>query len=301
MKATAPPLLEAVAAEKSWVTVFCDLFKVRLTGLALLTTMAGFYLGSPPGLDYALLVQAMLGTALLASGASALNQLFEREYDARMERTRERPLPSGRLQPQTVLFLGWTLVGLGLVVLGLTVNYAACVVGALTAGGYLFVYTPLKQKTWLNTLAGAVPGALPPVIGWTAAQGQLTHEAVALFAIQAFWQIPHFMAIAWLYRDDYAKGGFKMLPVIEPDGIRTANQALGYTLLLLMASLMPFFLGVSGRLYLGAALILGLAFASCAVRFARQLTDSAARLLFLMSVLYLPLLFSAMVLDKTVP
>jgi heme o synthase len=299
MKASAPPLLEAVSSEKSVVTVLCDLFKARLTGLVLLTTMAGFYLGSPRNPDFGLLLQAVFGTALLASGASALNQFLEREYDARMQRTSDRPLPAGRLQPQTVLFLGWTLVGLGLAVLALGVNSAACLVGAVTVAGYLFIYTPLKRKTWLNTVVGAIPGALPPAIGWAAAQGRVTPETVALFAVQAFWQIPHFMAIAWLYRDDYARGGFKMLPVIESDGRRTANQAMAYTILLLFVSFMPFVLGMAGTAYLVAAFMLGATYCWCAFRFARCRAVSAARLLFLVSVLYLPLLFFVMVLDKT--
>jgi protoheme IX farnesyltransferase len=299
MKATAPPLLEVVAGEKSWVTVLCDLFKARLTGLVLLTTVAGFYLGSSETLDYGLLFQTVAGTALLASGASALNQLLEWGCDAKMLRTQQRPLPSGRLQPQTVLTLGCALVGLGLFVLGLGVNLVACLVGAVTVSCYLFIYTPLKRKTWLNTLVGAIPGALPPVIGWTAAQGRLTPEAVALFAIQAFWQIPHFMAIAWLYREDYARAGFKMLPVVEPDGRRTAQHAVLFSLLLLPVGLMPFFLAVSGRTYAAAALVLGITFLCCAVRFSSRLSPSTARMLFLVSVLYLPLVFAVMVLDKS--
>jgi len=186
----------------------------------------------------------------------------------------------------------------GLVYLALVVNLLTCVIGAVTLISYLFIYTPLKRVTWLNTAVGAVPGALPPLMGWTAARGELSGAGWALFAIVAFWQIPHFMAIAWMYRDEYARAGFKMLPVIDPDGRRTSQQALSHTLGLSFVSLCPFAFKVAGPVYLAGAVVLGAVFLGCAIRFARQLTLERARQLFLASILYLPLLLAVMVLDK---
>jgi heme o synthase len=294
-----PALESDVVTEKGWVAVYADLFKARLTLLVLLTTFVGFYFGYRGPVDYLLMLHTLLGTALVAAGASALNQLWERQFDAKMRRTQDRPLPSGRLQPQTVLVLGCWLAVLGLLYLGLAVNLTTCLVAAASLLTYVFVYTPLKRVTWLNTLVGAVPGALPPLIGWTAARGHLGVEGLALFAIQAFWQIPHFMAIAWIYRDEYAKAGFKMLPVLEPDGRRTARQALLFTLGLLPLSLCPTLFHAAGPIYLAGAVLLGLTFVWCALRFARELTLPRARQLFYFSLLYLPLLLTLLALDKT--
>jgi protoheme IX farnesyltransferase len=299
MKATtAQPLSPAAPAEKPWLAVYADLFKARLTCLVLLTTLVGFYVGFRGPVDFALMFRLLLGTALLASGAAALNQLLERDYDAKMRRTQDRPLPSGRLQPQTVLMVGCASALVGLLYLARAVNLTTSLVGATSLVCYLFVYTPLKRVTWLNTLVGAVPGALPPLIGWTAARGELSSEGLALFAIQAFWQLPHFMAIAWMYRDEYARAGFKMLPAIDPDGTRTSRQAVSYTLALLVVSLCPFLFNLAGPIYLAGALILGLAFAGFAFRFARERTVARARQLFYVSLAYLPLLLAVMVLDK---
>lgn len=298
MKATAETLNGSVTTEKGWVAVYSELTKARLTLLVLLTTLVGFYLGFRGPMDYLLMLHTILGTALVASGASALNQLLEREYDAKMRRTRDRPLPSGRLQPTTVMVFGGVCSCAGLLYLALAVNLTTSVIGAVSLLSYLFIYTPLKRVTWLNTAIGAIPGALPPLMGWTAARGQLSSEGWALFAILAFWQLPHFMAIAWIYRDEYAKAGFKMLPVIDPNGHRTARQAVCHTLGLLPVSLCPFLLHVTGPVYLVGALVLGLVFLWFAVRFARQLTVRRARQLFYVSILYLPLLLTVMVLDK---
>jgi protoheme IX farnesyltransferase len=286
------------ATDKSWPAIYADLFKARLTTLVLLTTAVGFYIGFRGPMDYLLLLRTLLGTALVASGASALNQLLEREYDARMRRTQDRPLPSGRLQPQTVLLVGVVTAALGLVYLALAVNLTASLLSACSLLSYVFIYTPLKRVTWLNTAVGAIPGALPPLIGWTAARGGLEGAGWTLFAIQVFWQLPHFMAIAWMYRDEYARAGFKMLPVFDPRGNRTARQAVGYTLGLLPLSLCPYFFGLTGPVYLTGALILGLAFCGSAIQFFRRLTVPSARQLFYVSILYLPLLLAAMVLDK---
>jgi len=299
MKATlASPLTQSVAAEKPWLAVYADLFKARLTCLVLLTTLVGFYLGFRGPVDFILMLHLLLGTSLLAGGAAALNQLWEREYDAKMRRTQDRPLPSGRLQPQTVLRVGCASALVGLLYLAQAVNLTTSLVGAASLVCYLFVYTPLKRVTWLNTLAGAVPGALPPLMGWTAARGELSAEGLALFAIQAFWQLPHFMAIAWIYREEYARAGFKMLPVVDPEGRRTGRQAVSYTLALLVASLCPFLFNLAGPIYLAGAVILGLVFAGFAFRFARERTVARARQLFYLSLVYLPLLLAVMVLDK---
>ena len=298
MKATAPSLTEVATSEKGWVAVYADLIKARLTFLVVLTTLVGFYLGCRGPVDYLLMLHAVLGTALVASGAAALNQLLEREHDAKMRRTRNRPLPSGRLQPTTVMVFGGVCACAGLLYLALAVNLTTSVIGAISLLSYLFIYTPLKRITWLNTAVGAVPGALPPLMGWTAARGELSHEGWALFAILAFWQLPHFLAIAWMYREEYEKAGFKMLPAIDPSGHRTGRQAISHTLGLLPVSLCPFVFHVTGTVYLAGALALGLTFLWFAVQFARQLTIPRARQLFFVSILYLPLLLGMMVLDK---
>ena len=298
MKATAQPLTSVASAEKSWPAIYADLFKARLTFLVLLTALVGFYLGSSGPVDYLLMVHTILGTALVASGASALNQLWEREYDAQMRRTQDRPLPSGRLQPQTVLLIGCGCATAGLCYLGLAVNWLTCLIGACSLVIYVFVYTPLKRVTWLNTVVGAIPGGLPPLMGWAAARGHLSPDGWALFGILAIWQLPHFMAIAWMYRDEYARAGFKMLPVLDPNGHRTGSQAVTHTLALVPLSLYPSLVKLTGPVYFTGALVLGLVFLWSAVQFSRQLTVSRARQLFFVSILYLPLLLGLMVLDK---
>jgi len=298
MKVSAQAFDSNVAREKSWAAVFADLIKARLTTLVLLTTLVGFYLGEAGGVNYWLMFHTLLGTTLVAAGAAALNQLLEREYDAKMRRTASRPLPSGRLQPATVAILGGAMSVAGLIYLATLVNPLTSVLGAVTSISYLFIYTPLKRVTWTNTLIGAIPGALPPLMGWTAARNELGGEGWALFAILAFWQLPHFFAIAWLYRDEYAKAGFVMLPNIDPDGRRTGQQSVSNTIALLFVSLCPFALGMSGRIYLVAAVILGAAFLFCAIRFSRQLDNRSAKLMFFLSIIYLPLLLVAMVFDK---
>lgn len=287
-----------VGSEKSWAAVLADLVKARLTALVLLTTFVGFYLGEQGTVHYLLMFHVLLGTALVASGAAALNQLLEREYDAKMRRTASRPLPSGRMQPATVMLIGGICSAVGLIYLALLVNLLTSVVGAVTLVSYLFIYTPLKRVTWVNTLVGAVPGALPPLMGWTAARNELSGEGWALFAILAFWQIPHFMAIAWLYREEYAKAGFVMLPSCAEGCQRTAQQAIFNTLALTLASLCPYAFGLTGKIYLAVALLLGAGYCVCALRFARQLTATRARQLFLASIIYLPLLIAALVGDK---
>ncbi len=298
MKATAEAISPNTVTDRSWVAVYADLFKARLTFLVLLTTLVGFYVGFRGPVDYLLMIHAVLGTALLASGASALNQLLEREYDAKMRRTQGRPLPSGRLQPQTVLMIGVLLSLSGIVYLALAVNLITSALGVASLVSYLFIYTPLKRVTWLNTAVGAVPGALPPLMGWTAARNELSVEGWTLFAILAFWQLPHFLAIAWMYREEYERAGFKMLPMVDPDGHRTGRQAVSHTLGLLPVSLAPFVFKLTGPIYLFGALTLGLVFFWFAARFSRTKSIPSARQLFYVSILYLPLLLIVMVLDK---
>jgi len=298
MQANAETLTQTATAEKGWVAVYADLVKARLTLLVLLTTLVGFYVGWQGQMNYLLMFHALLGTALVASGAAALNQLLEREYDARMRRTASRPLPSGRLQPVTVMLFGGVCALVGTIYLALLVNPLTSVLGAISLVSYLFIYTPLKRLTWLNTAVGAIPGALPPLMGWTAARGNLEGGGWALFAILAFWQMPHFFAIAWLYRDEYSKAGFKMLPAFDPTGSRTGQQSVSHTLGLLPISLCPFLFQLAGPVYLAAALILGFAYFGCAIQFAKRLDTASAKRLFFASIIYLPLLLIALVADK---
>ncbi len=285
-------------AEKSWFSVFSELIKARLTFLVLLTTLVGLYLGMRGPMNWWLMLHTLLGTALLASGASALNQLLEREHDARMRRTEDRPLPSGRLQPHVVLIFGTVCSVIGLIYLAFAVNLTTSFLGALTLGSYVFVYTPLKRVTSLNTAVGAVPGALPPLMGWVAARGDISAEGWTLFAILFFWQLPHFLAIAWIYREEYAKAGFVMLPVVDPEGLRTSRQAVSHTLGLLPVSLCPFLFGLVGPVYFVGATLLGLAFLVFAIRFSQSLNAARARHLFYASIIYLPILLGLMVFDK---
>ena len=300
VKATAQPIIEPQpqVVETSLVSAVSELIKARLTALVLATTLVGFLVGSPASVAYLALLHVLVGTALLASGAATLNQWMERHHDARMVRTQDRPLPSGRLQPEFALMLGGALSCVGLLYLAFLVNPLTAVLGAATIGSYLFIYTPLKRKTTLNTVIGAIPGALPPLMGWTAATGSITSGGWSLFAILAFWQLPHFLAIGWMYRDDYAKAGFAMLPAVDPDGQKTGLQTVCHTLGLLPVSLFPFVLGLAGKLYFAGALVLGFIFLSCAIRFSRELTISSARRLFFASIIYLPLLLGLMVFDR---
>jgi heme o synthase len=298
LKATAQPLTVAPVVEKTRFAVISELFKARLTFLVLLTTLVGFYVAYPGGLNWLLLFHTMLGTALVASGAAALNQLLEREHDAKMRRTEDRPLPSGRMQPGTVLILGAACGGGGLIYLALAVNLLTSLLGAITLVSYVFIYTPLKRVTTLNTVIGAIPGALPPLMGWAAARGDISSGGWSLFAILFFWQLPHFLAIAWIYRDQYARAGFVMLPVVDPNGERTGRQAVSHTLGLLPVSLFPYVFHLAGPVYLFGAFGLGLAFLWFAIQFSRHLTIPRARQLFFASILYLPLLLGLMVLDK---
>lgn len=300
VKATAttlPPPAAAASGKTVWA-ILSELIKARLTLLVVLTTSVGFYSGSVAPVDFGLLLHVTWGTALLASGAAVLNQLMERDFDARMRRTADRPIPSGRVSPTTALALGTALSVLGMGWLLLAVNPLTALLGAVTLISYIFCYTPLKRVTVFNTIVGAIPGALPPLMGWTAATNSLSAPGWTLFGVLFFWQLPHFMAIAWLHREDYAGAGFKMLSGSDGDGRRTAASAVRNTLALLVVSLFPFQFGLAGRWYLAGAVLMGAGFLTMSVIFAWQRTPSAARRLFFASILYLPLLLGLLVGDK---
>lgn len=280
------------------IAAYTELTKPRITFLIVLTAAAGFCLASTRGVNYVALLSAMLGIGLLSSGIATLNQYIERDLDGLMRRTADRPLPSGKLLPWEALWFGVALTALGEVYLAAFVNPLTALLGLIVIAGYLFGYTPLKTRSTLSTLVGAFPGAMPPLVGWTAARGDLSLEAWVLFAILFLWQFPHFLAIAWMYREDYSRAGILMLPVVEPEGRITAQQIIAYTVMLLPVSLLPTVLGLSGKLYLLGAIILGLAFLYSSVRAAFSKSRQQARRLLLASVFYLPLLFILMVFDR---
>ncbi len=296
------PVIAQPAAEKislrERLAAFAELTKPRITLLIVLTAAAGFALASKAGVNYGALASAMFGIALLSSGIATLNQYLERDLDGMMRRTAARPLPSGRLMPWEALAFGAGLTILAEFYLAILVNPLTALLGLTVIAGYLFGYTPLKTRTSLSTLVGAFPGAAPPLIGWTAATGTLSLEAWVLFAILFLWQFPHFLAIAWMYREDYARAGILMLPVVEPNGRITGQQIVVYTLMLLPVSLLPFALGLSGSVYLFGALVLGLLFLYSSIRAALSQSRHEARRLLLASVLYLPLLFGLMVANR---
>lgn len=300
--ATASPVTSSAqwadARPASRVADFLVLTKPRLNLLVLVTSLAGLYLAAPDGIATPILVHTLVGTALVAGGAAALNQVWERETDALMARTRTRPVPSGRLAAQDALWFALALSTIGLVELAAGVNLLSAAVAALTLITYVLAYTPLKRRTSLATLVGAVPGALPPVIGWTAAGGGLTLPALVLFGIVFFWQMPHFLAIAWLYRHEYAAAGIPLLPVLEPDGRRTGRQALLYAAALWPVSLMPTLVGLASGFYIVVATLLGCVLVALSARFARERSTAAARRLFLFSIMYLPLLWGALLANR---
>jgi protoheme IX farnesyltransferase len=277
---------------------FLTLTKPRLNLLVLATTLAGLYLASPDGVALPLAFHTLVGTALVAGGAAALNQVWERETDRRMRRTSGRPVPRGRIDAAEGAWFGVVLSVLGLTQLALGATLAAAAVAATTLVSYVLLYTPLKTRTSLATLVGAVPGALPPVIGWASATGEITLPAIVLFGIVFLWQMPHFLAIAWMYRDDYANAGIPLLPVVEPDGRRTGRQALLYTAALWPVSVLPALVGLAGPSYSAVATSLGIVFIYLSVVFAREPSAESARQLFLFSITYLPLLLGALIADR---
>ena len=275
-----------------------ELTKPRITFLIVLTAAAGFCLGARGGVDYVRFAHAMIGIALLSSGIATLNQYMERDLDALMRRTMTRPLPSGKLSAFEALVFGAGLTLLAEVYLAVLVNPLTALFGLSVVAGYLFMYTPLKTRTTLSTVVGAFPGAMPPLMGWTAASNEVSAGAWVLFSILFLWQFPHFLAIAWMYREDYGRAGIRMLPVVEPEGRVTGQQIVAYTLMLLPVSLLPTVLGISGRVYLYGAVALGLLFLFSSVSAALSKSRQQARRLLLASVLYLPLLFGLMVLNQ---
>ena len=295
----------ALILTRSRAADFLELTKPRITLLVLATTMVGFYLAAPASIPLALLSHTLLGIGLVAGGASALNMWLERRPDSLMRRTAGRPGDRRTLRQTPrhhhALSFALALSGAGLVYLFLWVNRLTSALAVMTVLAYLFLYTPLKTRTWLCTLVGAVPGALPPILGWIAATGKISLGGILLFVIVFLWQLPHFYAIGWMYREDYARAGFPMLPVIDTTGRRTGWQASAYILALILVTLLPTAAGLAGFLYLAGAVLSGICFLVCGVLFARLRDFVSARRLFVVSVFYLPLLMALLVIDKASP
>jgi len=275
-----------------------ELVKARLTLLVLLTTAVGFYLGAEGPINFVSLLHTVFGTAAAAAGAAALNQWWEHNLDALMQRTRSRPVSAGRMRPRDAVILGSALSIFGVAYLAFVCNVLSAALAAITIIIYIFAYTPLKRVSTFNTALGAVPGALPPMIGWAAARGTLNAGAWTLFAILFFWQLPHFFAIAWMYRDDYARAGFQMISSDDRTGERSASQSVFFCMLLFVVAGLPAFLGIATVFYLLAELILGAVFVAVAMRFLKTRARADARRLFITSIIYLPLLLGALVLSK---
>ena len=280
-------------------SAYYELTKPGITRLVLITTAAGFYLASRGAIDWLLLLNTIFGTALVASGTNALNQWSEREADALMRRTANRPLPSGKLDSRSAFVFAWLIAIVGMIYLAVFVNIATAIVVAISLSSYVFIYTPLKRKTWVSTLIGAVPGALPILAGWTASGRPLTAGAWALFAIMFAWQMPHFYALAWIYRDDYRNAGFQMLTVVDGTGRRAARHTMMFAAALIPISILPTVFGLTGVVYLIGALILGLGFTALTFQmFSEGPSEKVARKVFLGSIVYLPVLLFLMVVDK---
>ena len=292
------PVAGAPPAAREKLAAFVELTKPRITFLIVLTSAAGFCLGSKGAFDYLALFNALFGIALLSSGIATLNQYMERGLDARMRRTLARPLPAGKLGAGAALAFGLALTVAAEVYLAVFVNLLTAAFGVSVVVGYLLCYTPLKTRSSLSTVVGAFPGAMPPLMGWTAATGEAGVEAWALFAILFAWQFPHFLAIAWMYKEDYARAGILMLPVVEPECRITARQIVIWSLLLVPVSLFPTVLGTTGSVYFYGAFVLGILFLGTSIHAALVHTRQGARRLLLASVLYLPVLFGLMVINK---
>jgi heme o synthase len=277
---------------------YIELTKPRITWLILMSTAVGYFFGHHGAWSFWSVLHTILGTALIASGTAALNQWYEREADRKMRRTADRPIPSGRLSAGRALIFGALLSVAGFAELAFGLNWLSAFLGLFTLLSYLFLYTPLKQRTPLSTLVGAFPGAMPPIIGYAAASGILDAQAWTLFAILFLWQFPHFLAIAWMYREDYERAGIRMLPVVQPSGEGTARQIVLYSLALIPVSMAPSLLGMSGKIYFFGALALGLWYLYSGVRVALDRTILRARAVLLVSVIYLPLIYGLMLLDR---
>src|SRR6266498_5278642 len=287
------------ASRNRVVADLAELVKARLTLLVLLTTAVGFYLGSESPINYGALFHVVFGTAAAAAGAAALNQWWERRADALMHRTKMRPIPAGRMPPLQALALGAGLSVFGVSYLAIVCNALSAALTAITVAIYIFAYTPLKRTSTANTAVGAIPGAIPPMIGWAAARGDIGAGAWSLFVIVFLWQLPHFFAIAWMCREDYSRAGFRMISNDDSSGERSASQSVFFCILLLVIAGLPAFLGIVTLLYLAIELALGGLFIAVAMRFLKKRTAGAARLLFITSIVYLPLLLGALVLTKS--
>jgi len=279
------------------LAAYLELTKPRIAFMLVLTSAAGFYLGADKGFDVALFANSMIGILLLAFGVATLNQVWERKSDALMERTANRPLPTQKISFAEALVFGISLCVVAEIYLAVLVNQLTAILGLVVFVGYVLLYTPLKKYTSASTAIGALPGAMPPLMGWTASTNEITLGAWILFSIIFLWQFPHFLAIAWMYKDQYAKAGIKMLPVLEPDGKITARQIVIFTILLFPVSIAPFFIGLAGPVYLVGASLLGIWFLTASIKTARAKSVEQARKLLLVSVIYLPLLFALMVLN----
>jgi len=286
------------AVESSLLAAYVELLKPRILAMVLVTAVLGYFLAAGTLQPYGYLLIALLGTACASGGAGALNQYAEREVDQRMDRTRNRPLPSGQVSAMTALLIGTGLCIAGVVILYYWINPLSALLAFLSAWLYIFIYTPLKRVSWLNTPFGAIPGAIPPMIGWAAATGSLDVGAWVLFAILFLWQHPHFYAIAWMFRKDYEKGGFQMLPVVYPDGKSTFRQSLAACILLIPVSLWPTFVQMSGWLYFAGALAMGLWFLGACIRWRMSESTLDARKVLRVSVIYLPLLLLLLIVDS---
>ncbi|HEX8735703.1 MAG TPA: heme o synthase [Pyrinomonadaceae bacterium] len=299
MENIATEIQEARAANvREKASAYVELTKPRIAFMLVLTAAAGFYLGSDgKGFDWVLFLNSMLGIAFLAFGVATLNQFIERNIDALMERTARRPLPSGKLNGAEALIFGILLCLGAEIYLVFLVNILTAILGLLVIVGYVLLYTPLKTRTSVSTAIGAFPGAMPPLMGWTSAADEITIGAWILFAMLFLWQFPHFLAIAWMYREQYKKAGILMLPVVEPEGKITARQIVLFTVLLLPVSLAPYFIGLAGLIYLAGAILLGGWFLFSSIQAARAKSIPQARKLLLVSVLYLPLIFALMVFN----
>jgi protoheme IX farnesyltransferase len=278
---------------------YIQLTKPRITWLILMSTGVGYFFGALDGWTWRVLLHTLLGTAFIASGTAALNQWWEREADKKMVRTQDRPLPAERLHPTRALIFAIVLSVIGFVELSLGANLLTGLLGLFTLASYLFIYTPLKRRTPHSTTIGAIPGAMPPLIGFAAAHGTLTAEGWALFAILFLWQFPHFYAIAWMYKDDYSRAGIKMLPVVDPSGDSTVRQILFYSLVLIPVSLLPRYLGMTGNIYVAGAVALGSFYFYSGVVAARELNRNHARRVLLASIVYLPVLYGLMMADRS--
>jgi protoheme IX farnesyltransferase len=283
---------------KERLAAFAELTKPRIAVMLVLTAAAGFYIASASRFDAILFFHSMTGILLLAFGVAALNQAMEKRTDALMERTAGRPLPSGRVSPLEAWLFGGLLSAIAILQLGVFVNQLTAVLGVIVIVGYVFLYTPLKTRTTASTAIGAIPGAMPPLMGWTSVSGEITLGAWALFAFLFLWQFPHFLAIATMYRDEYKRAGILMLPVVESDGRITARQIVMFAMMTVVVSLAPFFLGIAGWVYLAAAAVLGIWFMAASVKAAISKDVPTSRKLLLASVAYLPLVMLALVIDK---